>query len=235
MHGTEEDPGMIPNCVEFLLNAKPTCNLQIQCSMFEIYNEMIHDLIIGEKKSKAEGQAKNLMEVRIESMERFRDLSALSNRRRKVAATERNCNSSRSHAVVQLKLKGSFNDDSFESTLMLLDLAGAENANDHLESDGENQPQRAGEMKNINQSLCAFNTVIEKLSKNEKAVDFRSSKLTHILKPFISSNCKTLMIATAAQELKYMSAFKASLSLTSKARQIKIPNVKRNVVGIKKN
>lgn len=242
MHGTEEDPGLISNCLEFLVNAKPHCKLQIQWSMFEIYNETFDDLLCEEKKSLSGAgpkaaiigmQVKNLTEVCIETMDQFRELSASANRRRKVAATERNCDSSRSHVVVQFKLNGSFNDNSFESTVMLFDLAGAENANDHLESDENSQQQRVGEMKKINQSLCAFGSFIEGLKKRE-TVDFRTSKLTHLLKPFFSTNCKTIMIATVAQELEYFAASKASLSLTSKAKQIPISNVKRNVETRKK-
>lgn len=210
--------------------------------MFEIYNEAFNDLLLDEKKPSQkpvvigfekritgdlEERVKNLTEVCIETMDQFNHFSELANSRRKIASTQRNFNSSRSHGIVQVKLEGYFNGKPFNSILMLLDLAGSENANDHLELDVKNQ-ERVGEMKKINQSICAFGTLINNLKKGGIA-DFRSTKLTSLLKPFLTSNSKTFIVTTAAQELKYFSTSKASLTLASTAIGIPISNTKRNI------
>lgn len=241
MYGTEKDPGIVPNCIEFLINEKQKSNIKIQCSVFEIYNETINDLLTNQNESNKkkiaicsqkiitgaqEERVTNMTQMCIDSVEQFKGLLATANKRRKVATTQRNIHSSRSHAIVQLQVSGSWNNRNFESILVLLDLAGMESSADHLT---ENNSTIRAEMTNINTSLCAFGTAIDGL-KRSKTADFRSSKLTHFLKPFLTQNSKTVLIATAAQEQKYLSSSNFSLSTGSAARQIPIKNVKRNIV-----
>lgn len=240
MNGTEQDLGLVPKCIEFLINSKPKCNLEIRCSMFEIYNEVFNDLLYdGTAPSKISIQLQNAItgdkiervgnvaEILIDSLEQFNELSALAYKRRKVAATHRNNQSSRSHAILQFKLNGISEDKRFESYLLLLDLAGVECSDDHLSAD----QNRLKEMMKINTSIFAFGSMIENLRKGCQVIDFRSSKLTRLLKPYITSNSKTLIIATAAQDTKYLATSKNSLSLASSARKISLKNVKKNVAN----
>lgn len=235
MEGTETDPGVIPNVINFLINEKQRVSFEIICSFFEIYNEKLLDLSLKNDatsdklriRSTGSGVA-NLNEFHIQTMDDFKENFKSAIKRRNVAPTQRNHGSSRSHAAVQVNLKGKRNGKAFESNLLICDLAGAENADDHLNI-GETS-QRATEMSNINKSLSTFGTVIENLKKNEFA-DFRSSQLTQLLKPSLTANTKTLVITTISQESKFLAISKNSLCLAKSAKQIKIKDVKKNITA----
>lgn len=187
MEGSRNDPGVIPNVINFLINENQKSAFEIKCSFVEIYNEKLIDLSLNDNETAkdsvcirptktilglTENRMTNLKESGIQSVDQFNKIFSSVIKRRKVAATQRNQGSSRSHAVVQINLKGQQNDRAFESNLLILDLAGAENAGDHM-NDGETS-KRSTEMANINKSLSTFRTAIES-SKKAEVVDYRSS------------------------------------------------------------
>lgn len=234
MFGKTSDPGIVPRGIEFLIHQE---KFSLCCSFFEIYNETFIDLLREESEQKQNpveihlkniGSGKsaervsNLKEVQIQSIEQFQEAFKSANERRATAETLRNQDSSRSHAVIQISLKGLSceKNKQIESNIILLDFAGCENSNDHLVDN--NGSKRSAEMSNINKSINRFETVLDGLGKKQAFVDFRSSKLTHLLKPCLSTNTKTLIITTAAQELKYISASKAALKVASSANRIKM-------------
>lgn len=196
---------------------------QIHCSCYEIYNDTIVDLI-DENGSTINcgtnpGRVKNLKEVHIQSIEQFQKMFSSANANRKVAETNRNSSSSRSHAAIQVRLNRVNGNQNVESNLIFFDLAGNENANDH--SNGDSKEKRSGEMSYINKSLITFRTVVDSLASGTFP-DYRSSKLMFMLKPYFASNFKTLILTTISQENKYFSASKESLSLAATAIKIKI-------------
>lgn len=79
-------------------------------------------------------------------------------------------------------------------------------------------------MTNINKSVNNFRNVIESLKKKEAAPDFRSSKLTYMLKPALTTN-KTLIITTISQKNEHFSPSKNSLMLARSASEIKTNTV----------
>lgn len=242
IEGGDKDPGVMINSVEYLINSQKG-SLEIKCSITEIYNEKLTDLLrdvsdgdesvcirsITSISGSTEKRLVNMKEVPIRSLEDFIHAFTSAKKRRKVAATQRNNGSSRSHAILQFNLKGKINDKIFESNLMIVDLAGAENANDHL-STGDTA-MRATEMNKINKSLCTFGAVIQKLKANEIA-DYRSSLLTQLLKESLTANTKTLLLTTISQEKNYFSSSKHSLCQAEMAKGIKITNVKPNFATV---
>lgn len=221
MYGSETDVGIIPNSIDLLVENFQ--NGEIHCSFFEIYNEIVVDLLKKDNPTKIlNGRVTNLVEHHIQSADQFNKILAIANGNRTIAATQRNQGSSRSHGVVQVRLNGSQNNKPFESYFILLDLAGVENANDHL--DEIEKSKRAVEMSNINKSVSALRTVVETLTKGSGFPDFRSSKLTHVLKPCLSTNFKTMFIATVSQQYKYFATSKDTLSLAKAAIKIKFKN-----------
>lgn len=149
--------------------------MSIKCSFYEIYNEIIIDLLQNETETNNNPSIKlqksimgddyervvGLKVVPVESTNEFLCHLKTANQNQKVAATDRNAKSSRSYGVIQLILNGLYNQVNFESTLMLLDLAGAEKATDH----GNNGIDRSAETSDINKSGLAFSSVIECLTK----------------------------------------------------------------------
>lgn len=94
-----------------------------------------------------------------------------------------------------------------------MDLAGSERVKD-TQADG----QRLKELCNINKSLASLGKVIYELSENCKTkqknaqgayINFRASKLTHLLKDSLGGNAKTVMICTLNP---HFSAVKETLS-----------------------
>ncbi len=116
---------------------------------------------------------------------------------RKVAKTFANDRSSRSHTVFRMVIERKdevSSSSSKKSTIVkvghlnLVDLAGSENATKH------GNEERFQEGKNINLSLLHLKEVIMKLSKREKVLSFRNSKLTRILGKSLSGNAKIAVI-----------------------------------------
>jgi len=105
------------------------------------------------------------------------------------ASTLANEQSSRSHAVVQLRLGP-------ESVVTLVDLAGSEWAADRQEHDKERQAEGA----KINASLMALKQCLRASREGSKAhIPYRNSKLTHVLRGALSEDCdSTLLIATVS-------------------------------------
>lgn len=223
MIGSDADFGMIPRTVDYLLECIPNY-YNFKAEFFEIYNENIIDLLnennntIGKpiiiyqatlKTGAKVEKVANLQSIEIESAAQFNGILKKVIDRRKNSATARNLTSSRSHAVIQIGIEGKFanaNGQKIESSLIFFDLAGCENANDHLNNADRGKTQN--EMVNINKSVTNFQAIIESLKRKETAPDFRSSKLTHLLKPCLTTNTKTLMITTISQETKYLSTSK---------------------------
>lgn len=240
MIGSDADFGVVPRSVEYLLGCL-TGHYTFKAKFFEIYNECFIDLLADNSLTNSKSNVNhanagtqferdsNLKMIQIESTAQFNETLKKVNENRKVSATARNSSSSRSHAVIQIKVDGKYANEKGEkivSSVMFLDLAGCENVNDHLDNIDRGKTQN--EMKNINKSVSNFQTVIESLKKKETAPDFRSSKLTYLLKPSLTTNTKTLMITTISQETKYLSTSKASLAVAQSAGQIKIKDVKKN-------
>ena len=123
---------------------------------------------------------------------------------RHVASTRMNLESSRSHAVFTAIIKTTTKHNDGQKVLRssrfhIVDLAGSERVKD-TNADG----QRLMEACKINKSLSVLGKVIYELSENSKNgskrkdnfVNFRESKLTHLLKDSLGGNAKTVIICT---------------------------------------
>jgi len=113
---------------------------------------------------------------------------------RHTGATKANARSSRSHTVIQvhMKMKNNFTHNERESTMNLIDLAGAERIDDTGATG-----KRLEEAKTINGSLSelgnVMNKLVERIEKPGVFVPFRNSKLTFLLKDALSGNCVTTL------------------------------------------
>lgn len=110
----------------------------------------------------------------------FRDAES----RRCSKDTHRNAESSRTHAFYRFHVLNSGETSGTGSCVQLVDLAGSESAKDCLYHDKETVDERA----QINASLMALCTCIEKHSQGASFVPFRSSKLTQLLRPCFVKN-----------------------------------------------
>lgn len=233
MYGSDDEPGIIPKSMHLLIeHFQAYADFAITASFYEIYNEKVIDLLCeSEEKSQAtvrlvkvqdgkmEERVTNLREKTIESVAHFNEFFLTAKKHRRMAATKRNGNSSRSHSMVEINLKYLKGDEKCQPNILFVDLAGCENGNDHL--DDANKQQRNIEMGMINKSISSFTTVMNSLKSCSKTTDFRSSKLTYILKRCFT-NSKMLLVATASQEKNFLSTSKETFKLANNSEKISI-------------
>ena len=112
------------------------------------------------------------------------------------------------------------------SRFHIVDLAGSERIKDTGNTDGK----RFHELCNINQSLSNLGKVIYELSEYSKEtskskfasfVNFRTSKLTHLLKDSLGGNSKTVMICTLNPHISALKETISTLKFAKRAKMIK--------------
>lgn len=187
----------------------------------EIYNNSVFDLLEdGPPISKnlpvkiiREDAAHNMYvhgvtEIEIKSAEDAFNAFYLGLKRKRMAHTTLNAESSRSHSVFTIRLVQAPVDEMGEaviqnkkflsiSQLSLVDLAGSERINRT-----KNTGQRLREAGNINKSLMTLRTCMEALRENQmngtnNMVPYRESKITHLFKNFFEGEGQVRMVVCA--------------------------------------
>ncbi|GME74717.1 unnamed protein product [Ambrosiozyma monospora] len=146
---------------------------------------------------------------------------------RRTGGTDFNARSSRSHAVVLIRvhLKDPTNGTSKVSTLSLCDLAGSEKA--------ATQAERRKEGSYINKSLLALSTVISKLSQgSSNHIPYRDSKLTRLLQPALSGNAIVSILCTIHLSAVTLAETTNTLRFASRAKNITVTVRKNEVSGL---
>ncbi|KAL5574549.1 hypothetical protein UlMin_016248 [Ulmus minor] len=206
--------GMTPRVFEYLFSriqkekeARRDEKLKFicKCSFLEIYNEQILDLLdpssinlqIREDVKKGV-YVENLKEIEVTSARDVIQQLIEGAANRKVAATNMNLASSRSHSVFTCIIESKWDSQGVThhrfARLNLVDLAGSE----RQKSSGA-EGERLKEATNINKSLSTLGLVIMNLVNisNGKSlhVPYRDSKLTFLLQDSLGGNSKTTIIA----------------------------------------
>uniref|UniRef100_A0A8D2BC86 Kinesin-like protein n=1 Tax=Sciurus vulgaris TaxID=55149 RepID=A0A8D2BC86_SCIVU len=168
------------------------------------------DFVLPQSKMLREDKNHNMYvagctEVEVKSTEEAFEVFWRGQKKRRIANTHLNRESSRSHSVFNIKLVQAPLDADGDnvlqekeqiiiSQLSLVDLAGSERTN-RTKAEG-NRLREAG---NINQSLMTLRTCMEVLRENQmygtnKMVPYRDSKLTHLFKNYFDGEGKVRMI-----------------------------------------
>ncbi len=235
VRGTEGSPGLIPLSITEIFKETAKVkdrNFRIKVSFIELYNETINDLLkegndsleIGEDRRGVGTFIKGLTCSEVTSLPEAMRFLQDGDRRKKVAETSMNTQSSRSHTIFQLKIESRPSNalpgtSTQVSQLNLVDLAGSEGVSKtHAEG------IRLKEGSTINTSLLALSMVIQRLSANENAgkhISYRNSKLTRILQPALSGNSKTAIICTISQQSENFQETINTLRFGVNAKKIK--------------
>lgn len=175
--GEEDENGILPRSVEYLLNHFQMqtifgwkFTLNIACA--QVSNEKIYDMI----RKTDDVQIGNLAKIAISAADDFKKCF---NQLRCENEQREKMNNIPSHYMMQLCLTGSHDgqDDNITSTIVFIDLAGYEN-NDV--------------------SLKAVTNVVNALQEGIEIVNEDASIITQLLKLSLNDNCNNLMIAQLA-------------------------------------
>ncbi|KAK4437834.1 Kinesin-like protein KIN-12D [Sesamum alatum] len=212
--------GMTPRIFEFLFariraeeesRRDEHLKYYCKCSFLEIYNEQITDLLdpastnlMLREDMKKGVYVENLSEFEVHTVGDILQLLTQGSSNRKVAATNMNRESSRSHSVFTCVIESRWEKDSATNfrfaRLNLVDLAGSE----RQKSSGA-EGERLKEAANINKSLSTLGHVIMVLVDvahgKPRHVPYRDSRLTFLLQDSLGGNSKTTIIANVSPSI----------------------------------
>ncbi|XP_054623788.1 kinesin-like protein KIF22 [Dunckerocampus dactyliophorus] len=232
MMGTSEHPGMIPRAVGEVFhlvngqNENEGWDYAVGMSYLEIYNEKVLDLLSPSSQDLPirEDKDKNILipgltHTTISSFSDFDRQFVPASLNRTTASTKLNQRSSRSHAVLLIKVvrtQHALAHRQQTGKLYLVDLAGSE---DNRRTG--NQGIRLKESGAINLSLFTLNKVVDSLNSGASVrVPYRDSKLTRLLQDSLGGSAHSVMITNIAPEYKYYFDTFSTLNFAAKSKLI---------------
>jgi hypothetical protein len=219
---------------KMMKDTKGDTTVEVALSYYEIYNDKVYDLMEPPEKRTASGLplrekdgktiVVGLSERSCEDLKDFERLYIEANTNRVTAATKLNAHSSRSHAILRVKVTQTTGDMVKESTASAIDLAGSE---DNRRTD--NGKERLVESAAINKSLFVLSQCIDAISRGDKRIPYRESKMTRILS-LGQNNGITIMILNLAPIRSYHLDTLSSLNVSSRAKRIEVREIENEVV-----
>ncbi|XP_062020518.1 kinesin-like protein KIN-12D [Rosa rugosa] len=231
--------GMTPRIFEFLFariqaeeesRRDEKLKYNCKCSFLEIYNEQITDLLdpsssnllLREDVQKGV-YVENLSEFEVRTVSDILRLLIQGSSNRKVAATNMNRESSRSHSVFTCVIESRWETDSTSNLrfarLNLVDLAGSE----RQKTSGA-EGERLKEAASINKSLSTLGHVIMVLVDvahgKIKHIPYRDSRLTFLLQDSLGGNSKTMIISNVSPSIGCAAETLNTLKFAQRAKLI---------------
>ncbi|OQE43478.1 hypothetical protein PENCOP_c003G05701 [Penicillium coprophilum] len=206
--------------------------VQVALSYYEIYNDKVYDLFEPLEKRTMSGLPLRdnggktvvcgLSEKPCTTLKEFEQLYDQANTNRSTSATKLNAHSSRSHAVLGVKVTITSPDKVRVSTASAIDLAGSE---DNRRT--ENDKERMVESASINKSLFVLAQCVEAINKKQHRIPYRESKMTRILS-LGQNNGLTVMILNLAPVRSYHLDTISSLNVANRTRKIEVREVEND-------
>ncbi|KAF7594358.1 hypothetical protein BBP40_009593 [Aspergillus hancockii] len=203
--------------------------VKVSLSYYEIYNDKVFDLFEPPEKRTLAGLplrdnggktvVVGLTEKPCPSLKEFESLYDQANTNRSTSATKLNAHSSRSHAILCVKVAINSSDKTRISTASAIDLAGSE---DNRRT--ENDKERMVESASINKSLFVLAQCVEAISKKQQRIPYRESKMTRILS-LGQNNGLTVMILNLAPMKSYHLDTLSSLNFANRTKKIEVREV----------
>ncbi|CAK7266706.1 hypothetical protein SEPCBS57363_002226 [Sporothrix epigloea] len=242
------DRGVIPRLLSHVFrrgkkmvkDADGLVDVDVALSYYEIYNDKVFDLLEPPEKRTPAGlplrekdnrtHVVGLSERKCVDLRDFEKLYIAANQNRVTASTKLNAHSSRSHAILRVKVSQTTMDASGnvlamrESTASAIDLAGSE---DNRRTD--NGRERLVESAAINKSLFVLSQCVDAIARGEKRIPYRESKMTRILS-LGQNNGITVMILNLAPVRSYHLDTLSSLTVSSRAKRIEVREIENEVV-----
>ncbi|KAM9816760.1 kinesin-like protein KIF22 [Neosynchiropus ocellatus] len=234
MLGSAQQPGVIPRAVREVFNLvkvkeeeeEDGWDYSIGMSYLEIYNEKVLDLLAPGSQDLPirEDKDKNILipgltHTVLASFADFDKHFLPASLNRTTASTKLNQRSSRSHAILLIKVvrtQRALPHRQQTGKLYLVDLAGSE---DNRRTG--NQGIRLKESGAINLSLFTLSKVVDSLNSGTAIrVPYRDSKLTRLLQDSLGGSAHSVMITNIAPEYKYYFDTFSALNFAAKSKQI---------------
>ncbi|CUG91341.1 MCAK-like kinesin, putative [Bodo saltans] len=198
MMGKQGEPGLYALAANDMFS-RLTNDMTLVVSFYEIYSGKLFDLLNDRAALRCLEDAKQnvnicgLVEQPIGSVHDVLRVIGHGNSIRSSGATGANDSSSRSHAILELKVRYTRNNKQL-GKFTFIDLAGSERGADTM--DCHRQTRMEGSQ--INKSLLSLKECIRSLDQNHRHVPFRGSKLTEVLRDSFTGNCRTVMIGAVS-------------------------------------
>ena len=226
--------GIYRRCRKIEKDSKGETTAQVAMSYYEIYNDKVFDLFEAPEKRTLTGLplrdnggktiVVGLTERPCGTLKDFEKLYDQANVNRSTSATKLNAHSSRSHAVLCVKLSITTGDETRVSTASAIDLAGSE---DNRRTD--NNRERLVESSSINKSLFVLAQCVEAISKKQSRIPYRESKMTRILS-LGQNNGLTIMILNLAPVRSYHLDTLSSLNFANRTKKIEVREIENEPV-----
>lgn len=214
----------------------------VYCSYLQIYNEHLYDLLQDQKRQfplkirytkKKQTYVQGLSEIRVSGLTDILEVLQRGARNRAIRATAYNQASSRSHAILQLRVEteeqiGGISESRVlrSAKLNFVDLAGSEK----WENEQQMSEKHLKEMARINKSLSHLGNVVQALGeKNRPHVPYRDSQLTRLLQDSLGGNTRTTIICTLSPAADCIEETVSTLQFADRAKQVMV-HVKANEV-----
>lgn len=225
MGAEDADAGLFPRLAADLFTAVEADFrhlYSVEVAFFQVYNEQVDDLLRpsgSNLKVRAEGEGApavvdGLHFAHVSSAAALLEAFRAGRKRLVYAETVMNQHSSRSHAVLQLRVTKTQRprelspdhpppEEGYALTqltgrLFVVDLAGSERLK---KSNAEGQ--RLKEASNINTSLLAMGNVISALASHAKHIPYRDSTLTRLLESSLGGRSRTVLLTCLAPESEH--------------------------------
>ncbi|KAJ5217398.1 hypothetical protein N7468_010406 [Penicillium chermesinum] len=208
--------------------------VQVALSYYEIYNDKVYDLFEPPEKRTLAGLPLRdnggktvvcgLTEKPCTNLKEFEKLYDQANNNRSTSATKLNAHSSRSHAILGVKITVTSPEKTQVSTASAIDLAGSE---DNRRT--ENDKERMVESASINKSLFVLAQCVEAITRKQHRIPYRESKMTRILS-LGQNHGLTVMILNLAPVRSYHLDTISSLSVANRTRKIEVREVENDPI-----
>ena len=208
---------------------------KILVSFYEIYCDKLFDLLNNKTKLETREDKKHninivgLSEKPVNSLNELMDIINFGLKERTVGKTGANSNSSRSHAIIQIRILNTNNKE--HGKITFIDLAGSEREVDKININKKTRIDGA----EINKSLLALKECIRAIDQDKYHTPFRGSKLTIVLRDSFIGNCKILMIANISPGNNSSDHTLNTLRYAERAKELKKTASNKNNNFLNKN
>ncbi|KAF7701640.1 Kinesin-like protein KIN-14N [Cucumispora dikerogammari] len=230
-----EEAGIFPRSIHSIFESISEMrelgyNIDINFSAVEIYNDKTNFFVDSNDFRKNHKNLEIIYDTVRSKEEIFLKYQHCISKR-KIAETDCNKTSSRSHFIIFLQFLVQKDGETLTGQIAFIDLAGSERI-----SRSSVKGDRLKETTCINTSLLGFRNVLYALKVKEDSntfIPYRSCTLTHLLKPFFEHKIRMVMIVNVSDLEEDLNETICSLRFGEMSREVKFGRAERQIELLK--